>query len=273
MKHKNLRILVPIFALQALTIFALMVQLFGPLSAQTRTSLWILNLTGFANVVIVLIVVKKCFMSGRTDQTSTHAFSDATCVEGILLAARAQRHDFRNHLTVIHGLLSVGMPSEAKTYIDQFCAEVKDVDDLLSLGKPVIGSLLLNKISVAKAMGIDFKLAVRTDLASLPVKETDIIKVLGNIIDNAMEAVQTAPSKEIALTIDEKDNEYVFELTDSGTGLNENLVRHIFKSMFSTKGPDRGVGLFIAKQTAQICGGEIEVKLSPTTFTVRFAKQ
>ncbi|HUW64430.1 MAG TPA: ATP-binding protein [Spirochaetia bacterium] len=273
MKERNLYLLVPFFLLQALTIIAITGKMFATVSSYAQTSLWFLNFMGLADVIIVLVVARKWSAARQLHELPVEDSQDASDRESLLLAAKAQRHDFLNHLNVISGLLNLNMTGEAKAYINQFCADVRDVSDLLTLGKPVVGSLILNKVSLARARGIDFKLTVKTDLTGLKVKETYITKVLGNLIDNAMEALQTAQKKEIELIIDEKDNYYVFELIDSGTTLNEALTSRIFQPLFSTKGPDRGIGLAIARHIAEICGGEIEVKLFPTTFTVRFGKQ
>jgi len=264
MKARHVYLLIPLFLLQALTVGAIVGTVFRTVDTAAQTRLWILDFMALADVLVLLVTARKL--------SRTEAEEAAANPVQLYMAARAQRHDVFNHLFVIRGLLQRSDFDRAITYMDELITDFKEVSDLLTLGKPVVGALIMNKAGQARAQGIDFKLTVRGNLTGLVVKETYLTKILGNILDNGMDAVQMAPEKKIELKISEEKNSYVFQVTDSGDALTPRLRRHIFKPMFSTKGPGRGVGLAIARQLTDMCGGIIEVRLNPTTFSIIFPK-
>ena len=92
---------------------------------------------------------------------------------------------------------------------------------------------------------------------------------MGNLIDNAMEAVQLTQTKIVRLHVYQRDGWYI-EVSDTGTGLPAN-VRQIFKKGYSTKGENRGFGLFILAKAVQRYNGKLNVQPNEpegTIFTV-----
>lgn len=272
MTQKKIYFLIPVFLLQAMIFIVLTGWIYPTVGKTAQNILWAIEFMGLADVLIILIAARKWPVYVAAKEPPLEDPGEVESRRSLTLAARAQRHDFVNHLMIISGLLHLNMLDDAKNYIRQFCADVQEVSDLLRFDRPILGSLILTKANQARARGIDFKLSVKTDLGHFLIKDKYVTRVLGNLIDNAMEAVETAPQKEIELIIYENEDNYFFDVIDSGNDMNESLAKKIFEPTFSTKGRGRGIGLLVARQLVDLCRGDVRLKIHPTTFTVRFPK-
>jgi CitB family two-component system sensor histidine kinase MalK len=90
-----------------------------------------------------------------------------------------------------------------------------------------------------------------------------LITIIGNLIDNAMEAVEQTPEKRIKLWIDCLDGILRLEVTDTGTGIPAEAVKRIFAKGYSTKADNRGLGLFLVQRSVEKLRGKIELCSEP----------
>lgn len=103
-----------------------------------------------------------------------------------------------------------------------------------------------------------------------------MITILGNLIDNAFDAVKDRHNKQVTFFVTDLGNDIIFEVTDNGKGIPDAIQEQIFEKGFSTKqGTDRGYGLSIVEETVQELNGSIELQSSEegTTFTVYLPKR
>ena len=99
----------------------------------------------------------------------------------------------------------------------------------------------------------------------------DLIRIAGNLIENAFDALDGVKGKRVFFSIGVMDGEMVLEVSDNGKGIPEEIAEVIFQKGYSTKGVDRGYGLFLTKQSIDKLNGTIELKTKPgagTLFTV-----
>ena len=94
--------------------------------------------------------------------------------------------------------------------------------------------------------------------------------VLGNLIENALDAMSGQAEGEIGLLLHYQDGWLSGEVSDDGPGIPENNIDAIFNKGFSTKGENRGVGLFLANQQLRELGGTLAVESEPGVFTQFF---
>ncbi|TFJ93265.1 ATP-binding protein [Lentibacillus salicampi] len=176
---------------------------------------------------------------------------------------RAQTHEYTNRLYVLSGLIQLGEYDEA---VDMIQSELKTTDtqnhilfDQIQDSK--VQAILLGKIGKASEKKVNFSLDDNSSLNALPdhIDISSLIGIIGNIIDNAFESVESTEEKDVTFFATDVGNDIIFEVADSGKGIDEN--KDLFKKGFSTKiGGDRGYGLTILQDTVKRLGGWIEMK-------------
>ncbi|MGI5921079.1 MAG: sensor histidine kinase, partial [Syntrophomonadaceae bacterium] len=161
---------------------------------------------------------------------------------------KAQRHDFVNHLQVIYGLVSQGYTNQVGQYINTLYKDVQVTSNVLQLAVPELSALLLVKSGVATARNISLEINQQSDLSSLGVPPMTLVTVVGNLLNNAMEAVENFDPnlKTVKLKIYEKSGLYIIQTQNPGF-IPREIKNKIFEHGFSTKAGERGVGLASVK--------------------------
>ncbi|MGM9949473.1 MAG: ATP-binding protein [Lysinibacillus sp.] len=195
---------------------------------------------------------------------------------------RAQTHEYANKLHIILGLLVHKKYGEAIHFIKREKNIQGQAKKILNSNSknPLLFALIQGKITEAAELGITMELKECTLSTALNDKQEDaLLTALGNVLQNAIEAVRSSdhPSKAIQITIDEYKDRILFEIQDSGNGVSEELYTTLFTRGISTKGgTDRGHGLAISRQALQSVGGEIlldEGDLPGACFLIILPKQ
>jgi two-component system CitB family sensor kinase len=191
---------------------------------------------------------------------------------------RAQAHEFSNKLHTIAGLLELGWYEQTVAFITQTTREHQTwIDDLPGrISDPGLVALLVGKASVASERGIAFSVSGRSRLGPTNALSEVLATVTGNLIENAFDAVEGQPRREVVVHLRERDGEIRADVRDSGPGVPRPLVGRIFETGFSTKetrlGP-RGLGLALVKRLVTQHGGEVRVRNDGgAVFTVRLPR-
>ncbi|GGS21011.1 sensor histidine kinase [Streptomyces nojiriensis] len=194
---------------------------------------------------------------------------------GFTQALRSQAHEAANRLHTVVSLIELGRADEA---VDFATAELELAQALTdevvtAVGEPVLVALLLGKAAQAHERGVE--LVVTADSRSLaeggglpPAR--DLVTVLGNLIDNAVDALTAVPGGRIAVTLRPESDELLLRVADNGPGLPEGV--DVFRRGWSGKGEGRGLGLALVRQVAERCGGAVTAAQGPgggAEFTVR----
>ena len=172
---------------------------------------------------------------------------------------RAQRHDFMNHLQVVSGLLELEEYQAAGEYIEKVYGDIVKVNRSLKTAHPAINALLAAKMGDCEGRGITLSLAIGSPWEGMPVPSWEICRLLGNLIDNAMDALRGAPSPALTIRLSESIRGYDFAVSNNGPMIPENIAERIFQRGFSTKGEGRGMGLSIVREIVDEAGGEMAV--------------
>jgi Signal transduction histidine kinase regulating citrate/malate metabolism len=179
---------------------------------------------------------------------------------------RAQTHEFFNHLHTVSGLVQLGEFDEVRHFIGALSRRSAEITNEISahITDATVAALLVAKSSLARESGIALRLSEDSALGSLDsALSADVITVLGNLIDNAVDA--TAGLSDIEILVGLHDNGSMVTLTvrDPGPGVPEDLEQRIFSRGFSTKpsGPvGRGVGLALVRLVCSQRGGGVTVR-------------
>lgn len=211
------------------------------------------------------------------DHTELQAVTgELDVVRGLTESLRAQNHEAANRLHTIVSLIEMGRTREA---VD-FATEELQVAQLLtdrvvgSVREPVVAALLLGKIAEATERGIELQVSGDVAEDALVGHPRDLVTVLGNLVDNAMDAVGGQPERRVAVRIDASNDRVEVVVGDSGPGLSDEVAAHVLERGWTTKasaGTGRGLGLALVGQVARSHGGEIRIGRSPlggAEFTV-----
>jgi two-component system CitB family sensor kinase len=198
-------------------------------------------------------------------------------VTGLTTALRAQEHEFRNRLHVVSGLLSLGEPEEANRYLAEIShnSEAQVIDLQSRIAPAELAALLLAKVTIAAEQDVRLTVSPDSHLDRPPVETQSLLTVLGNLIDNAVDAVAgKAEPRSVTVHVSETEAEVQMVVTDTGPGIPHDALREIFADGYSTKSPRgqirRGLGLALVHRLVQRAGGSIEVTPGPgARFVVR----
>ncbi|KOP80586.1 histidine kinase [Lysinibacillus sp. FJAT-14745] len=224
------------------------------------------------NGVLILIVFGSVFFLQRWYQKEVAKEVGATEdtyqseIKTLITSVSSLRHDFTNHIQVLHGFLQLDKPDQAKQYLYLLSKEVQAIKSLkLNIDNPGLSILLQTKKLTAQNHNIDMDFSISQD-AFNKIKTTDLIKILSNLIDNAIDAANELPEEQRKITICCKadDKQYEFKVTNTGPNIVE--TGQIFKQGFSTKKPEsgkiRGQGLFIVNEIVNKYEGQISIDSS-----------
>ncbi|PES77196.1 ATPase [Bacillus anthracis] len=192
---------------------------------------------------------------------------------------RAQTHEFTNKLFVLSGLLQLGHYREAIEFIQQESNIHQSQNHILfhQIHDAKVQAILLGKLATASEKKIDFHIEGDSALHPLPdhIKVSHLITILGNIIDNAFDAVSEREEKSVSFFVTDIGHDIVFEVIDSGIGIPAEKITTIFQKGFSTKGNNRGYGLANVKEMVDVLEGTIEIqneKNGGAIFTIYLPK-
>lgn len=182
---------------------------------------------------------------------------------------RAQTHEFANQLHTISGLIQIGEYDEVVTYVGALnrYRESLDLTVTRRVHDTTVAALLMAKSSVAAERRVELRVSEKTTLLRLdPALSADIATVLGNLVDNAVDAAAQSGTPlspawvEVELRQDATSVEIV--VRDSGPGVAPELAQEVFAHGFTTKAAaegERGIGLAMTRLICRRRGGEVAV--------------
>ncbi|WP_259614012.1 MULTISPECIES: sensor histidine kinase [Microbacterium] len=190
-------------------------------------------------------------------------------------ALRAQTHEHGNRMHTAVALMELGRTDEAIGILTDTARQSQSLVDQVTArrhGDPAVGALLLGKASQAKERGVEWRVHIAPDTPRTPLSAVDAVAVLGNLIDNALDAAASAEERWVAVRLEpDGDGGILLEVADSGAGIPADQRERIFAAGYSTKpagAEGRGVGLALVRSVVAEAGGSVTVLGSPTTFRV-----
>ena len=190
---------------------------------------------------------------------------------------RMDRHDYLNHLQIVYGLMELEEYDEMNAYLRKVYKELLKTGKAIKTSKPAINALLAAKLAECEAKEIELLIEVKSDLKNIGIEDWELCKVLSNLIDNAIKALEDSETKEkkIRVNITETKEEYTFDVENNGPKIPDDIKEHIFKKGFTTKKEEgHGMGLSIVTKILDENNGNIKLNTDDerTVFTVSFDK-
>ena len=209
------------------------------------------------------------------DRTELQAVTgELDVVRGLTESLRAQNHEAANRLHTVVSLIEMGRSERAVDFATEELRVAQELTDRIvgAVEEPVLVALLLGKTAQAAERGIELVVAADVHTGDLPVAPRELVTVVGNLVDNALDAVSDTEERRVAVRISGDEAQLVVEVEDSGPGVPEEDAARVLERGWSTKATGgRGIGLALVGQVARKHGGTVGVDASPlggARFTV-----
>jgi hypothetical protein len=241
---------------------------YGMVQSQLNSKLIELLIVMFAVTlisIVMLIILNHYFMKSKDFAVSQTQATYINELDQLFRTIRGQRHDFLNHLNIIQAFVKLGKKEELAKYTEEMIGEVIELNDIINIGQPAVAALVQSKTIAAANKGIQFKHAFH-DMNDFPtgLKSVDIVRVVGNLIDNAFDEVSKLPPEERIVELNGSIADKKLQITVRNPGtLTEEQKRFIFEPGFTTKmnGEHSGLGLSITKDIVKKYKGDIGVNI------------
>jgi two-component system CitB family sensor kinase len=204
------------------------------------------------------------------DRTEAEALiREIRAIDGLSQALRAQEHEYANRLHVIAGLVELGEYEQADRYLAQISHTPSSVDDDLRsrISPAELVALLTAKTAVAAERGIELVVTQDSQLLDPQVPAEVLLTIVGNLVDNALDAVGDLPGERRVSVRIVQSGDLVIEVRDSGPGIPEEHIHDVLLDGYSTKtstnGKRRGLGLALISRMVRRLGGSIMVHPGP----------
>ena len=179
----------PIITIVCMTSFAIEG---GAGSQSALVAAFALTLSNFLLFYIISDVItrEKVILKMRVSQERIKNQMDMyQYMEGVYEEQRKKTHDFKNHLSCLWGLIKSGEFSQAESYIEKINHNWIEEIDYINTNNIIVNSILNQKFKQAKKKGIPILFSIN-DLGNIPMTDEDMVTLLANLLDNAIEACQ-----------------------------------------------------------------------------------
>lgn len=204
------------------------------------------------------------------DRTEAEALlREIRAIDGLSEALRAQEHEYANRLYVIAGLIELGEFDQASGYLEQLSHSASSLNEHLRerIAPPELAALLTAKAAVARERGVRVRVSDDSELEDAGVEAQMLLTVVGNLIDNAIEAVAEHDGERVVSVRILRQGDVLVEVDDTGPGVPAERVHDVLLDGYSTKSrrttSRRGLGLALVSRMVRRLGGEITVTPGP----------
>jgi two-component system CitB family sensor kinase len=184
---------------------------------------------------------------------------------GLLDALRAQDHEHANRMHTLLGLLELEMYDDAAEFIGEVVGDHRATAEQVAekIRDPLLAALLVGKSTVAAERGVALWVSDRTLLPDRLIDPRGLVTVVGNLVDNALDAVAGTLHARVEVELRTEGRTAVLRVRDTGPGIPAEQRELIFTEGWSTKKPPahgkRGIGLPLVRRLAERQGGSARV--------------
>ncbi|MFE4801436.1 ATP-binding protein [Streptomyces sp. NPDC056708] len=194
-----------------------------------------------------------------------HLGRELDSTRGLIDALRAQDHEHANRMHTLLGLLELDMHEDAMEYVTEVVGVHRATAEQVTekVHDPLLAALLVGKATVAAERGVALRMAPGTLLPDRLVDPRGLVTVVGNLVDNALDAAAGADGALIEVGLHAEGRTVVLQVRDSGPGVPPGQRESIFTEGWSTKElpahGKRGLGLALVRRLAERQGGGVTV--------------
>ncbi|MFE1254054.1 sensor histidine kinase [Streptomyces fungicidicus] len=184
---------------------------------------------------------------------------------GLIDALRAQDHEHANRMHTLLGLLELEMYDDAVEFVGEVVGDHRATSEQVTekIRDPLLAALLVGKATVAAERGVALWVSDRTRLPDRLIDPRGLVTVVGNLVDNALDAVAGTPHARVEVELRAEGRTAVLVVRDTGPGIPPERRELVFTEGWSTKEPpahrERGIGLPLVRRLAERQGGSARV--------------
>lgn len=184
---------------------------------------------------------------------------------GLIDALRAQDHEHANRMHTLLGLLELEMYDDAVEFVGEVVGDHRATAEQVTekIEDPLLAALLVGKATVAAERGVALWVSDRTRLPDRLVDPSGLVTIVGNLVDNALDAVAGALHARVEVELHAEGRTAVLRVRDTGPGIPVEQRELVFTEGWSTKEPPahrgRGLGLSLVRKLAERQGGSATV--------------
>lgn len=222
---------------------------------------WISNITVMAAIIMVSFLIKQLLDLNRRQSEYVFQKSYGETLDELHTAIRAQQHDLVNHYQTIYGFLQLGYADEAARYVESLIGDTPIIKSFSGLANIPLSALFYIKSGLAKEWAIDFTLDIKNPVDSLNLPPYQLNRIIGNLINNAFEAVAKLPKEHrwVNLLVKRVGPFYFFEISNYGNIKKEDLKKVTELGFTSKSDGHSGLGLYIVTHLINKYNGRLSI--------------
>ncbi|UNC93147.1 sensor histidine kinase [Candidatus Contubernalis alkaliaceticus] len=237
------------------------------------TLLIVINITIFTSIATSILMVQNLLKVTKKQVQLESQLSFTKELHTLNTKIQSQQHDFLNHLTALYGFIYVKEYTKAQKYMESLYSNVTHLRGMLKIRPPELGALLSIKKRKAEKKNIDFQWKIRWDNDRFVLSADELVQVIGNLLDNAIDAAEQAAEKKINLTVTSNNLGVRIVTVNTCSPIPDSTLKNLFNAGYTTKdkSTNSGLGLYIIKEIVEKYGGDIDMQMIPDNSSLQIA--
>lgn len=213
-------------------------------------------------------IVVNIFMTGRIGRVYEKEALLATraamteSLASLSASMKNQNRDFTGHIHEMSRMVEEDRLEDLSGYIETISRRTTALNEVLKVDNPIIGALLKAKATEADVRRIRLNVEITASLQGLGAMAPDIARIMGNLIDNAFDAVLSSEhyKKLVSVGIHHVGPLLQLEVSGHGPPIDPEGMERVFERAYTTKDGHSGLGLHIVKTLTEKLHGNVMVK-------------
>lgn len=241
------------------------------------SSPWLMVLN---NIIILLINILVFYMYGKVArlvavegekdlimQQNKHFEAQIQLMQDAQEATKSIRHDMRNHLASINARIEAGEYQKAEKYINDTIGQLENKEEISHTGHLLLDSIVNYKLRNLGKCGVQLQYNPRIP-RDLPIEDFDLTIIMGNLLDNALEALEktTAPAKRLAIDLTYEKGVFLIQVQNSYNG--NLLIEYGLPITRKANSRYHGIGLKNVRSIVNKYHGSLDIRNDQGTFSV-----